>query len=44
MADVGYQFANLWFAGQKQNRALATFSFLLRTRTAHLRRAHDGGP
>ncbi|HEV2984485.1 MAG TPA: hypothetical protein VGX46_08855 [Vicinamibacterales bacterium] len=27
MADVGYHFANLWFAGTKQNWDLATFCF-----------------
>ena len=27
MADVGYQFANLWFAGQKENWPLAQFCF-----------------
>jgi hypothetical protein len=25
MADVGYQFSNLWFAGQKENWPLADF-------------------
>jgi len=27
MADVGYHFANLWFAGEKQNWPLAEFCF-----------------
>lgn len=27
MADVGYHFANLWFAGQKQNWPLAEFNW-----------------
>lgn len=35
MEDVGYHFANLWFAGQKQNWPLATF-YLAETRS-HLR-------
>ncbi len=35
MMDVGYHFANLWFAGQKQNWPLAKF-YLDETRS-HLR-------
>ena len=32
MADVGYHFANLWFAGEKENWPLAAY-FLRQTRT-----------
>jgi len=35
MTDVGYQYANLWFAGEKQNWPLATF-YLNETRS-HIR-------
>jgi hypothetical protein len=35
MKDVGYHFANLWFAGQQQNWPLATF-YLTETRS-HLK-------
>ena len=35
MTDVGYQFANLWFAGEKENWPLATF-YLNETRS-HIR-------